>query len=52
MSTAQLSDSIEAAIAQTLERIAFGFSELRPKQNLAVRSFVKGVTSLQGWNHP
>ena len=31
---------IEAAIAQALERI--GFSELRPKQKLAVRSFVEG----------
>ena len=40
MSTAQSSDSIEAAIAQTLERI--GFSELRPKQKLAVRTFVEG----------
>ena len=33
-------NDIEAAIAQALERI--GFSELRPKQKLAVRSFVEG----------
>ena len=33
-------NDIEAAIVQALERI--GFSELRPKQKLAVRSFVEG----------